>query len=76
MKVRTLVLATALLCAVQAHAGGDGMVSGDGSPSSIYNNSVSVPPDAKFGCAADEERVMRQDFSIGCARDVRPQQWR
>jgi hypothetical protein len=37
---------------------------------------VGVSPEARLGCAADEERVMRQDFSIGCAKDVRRQQWR
>ena len=37
---------------------------------------VGISSTERLGCAADEERVMRQDFSMGCAKDVRPQQWR
>jgi hypothetical protein len=50
-----------------------------GSSFSTYvlpNNVVTTSPTARLGCADDEERVMRQDFSIGCAKDVRPQEWR
>ena len=32
------------------------------------------PPDI-YGCLLGEERVFRSDFSVGCAKDVHPQQW-
>lgn len=28
-----------------------------------------------YGCLPGEERVMRSDFSVGCAKDVHPQTW-
>lgn len=28
-----------------------------------------------YGCQPNEERVLRSDFSIGCAKDVHPQTW-
>lgn len=28
-----------------------------------------------YGCLPGTERVMRSDFSIGCAKDVQPQTW-
>jgi len=49
---------------------------GHSGSSFMTDNVVGVSPEARLSCAADEERVMRQDFSIGCAKDVRPQQWR
>lgn len=32
-------------------------------------------PNATYGCLPNEERVLRSDFSIGCAREVHPQGW-
>ena len=39
------------------------------------NGAVAVVPDGVFGCFPNEERVLRTDFSIGCAKDVHPQSW-
>lgn len=32
-------------------------------------------PHSVYGCQPNEERVLRSDFSIGCAKDVHPQSW-
>jgi hypothetical protein len=36
---------------------------------------IYLGPGTNNGCLPGEERVLRSDFSIGCAREVHPQGW-